>query len=525
MSNREGRSEPGSTTGEAASSGGGAPGKRTLTQSVQRKAGGAPAAAGPAGGEAASGAAGPGPDVAAAKAAAIVERAMARKRAQQGGADPAAAAGEAPAGEGASGDSAASGGPVQMDGDGARADPDTIHAAAADGVGGAAGRLPFADAIQQSFGGHDVSGVRAHVGGAAAEACATMGASAYASGSDVAFASSPDLHTAAHEAAHVVQQRGGVHLYGGVGETGDVYERNADAVADRVVAGASADDLLTPFAGGASTPAVQRSAVPAASATPMEGPGATGGGATTAAAGGTGTSHYVVELKAWIPHDKVVDPEEPARASDWLDSISGVVDSVLDSMPFSAVGPRLKYDFHSYYRGDNHAGYDGGHRVISKAEFDFDGTTVSSFKHTGNAHASHRDYDYRAWIEFLYGLASIEVTSGAGSESATAGGSWSGATAGPNSFDLGFASANPLVMTWAPDIDSTGHGTLGSGLTFSYNTDLFPSHGVRVYKNGSAVETKVVNDASGVNGLGPIGAALIGHRLTSQTNAGSITVP
>jgi hypothetical protein len=59
------------------------------------------------------------------------------------------------------------------------------------------------------------------------------------------------LHTAAHEAAHVIQQRHGVQLLGGVGEVGDRYERNADAVADRVVAGRSASDLLAPFADGA----------------------------------------------------------------------------------------------------------------------------------------------------------------------------------------------------------------------------------------------------------------------------------
>jgi hypothetical protein len=71
-----------------------------------------------------------------------------------------------------------------------------------------------------------------------------MGASAYATGNHVVFDRPPDLHTAAHEAAHVVQQAQGVNLYGGVGEVGDAYERHADAVADRVVAGQSAADLL-----------------------------------------------------------------------------------------------------------------------------------------------------------------------------------------------------------------------------------------------------------------------------------------
>jgi len=82
-----------------------------------------------------------------------------------------------------------------------------------------------------------------------------MGAQAFATGNHVAFAGTPDLHTAAHEAAHVVQQRGGVQLKGGVGEVGDAYERHADQVADRVVAGENAQDLLDQHApaGGASS--------------------------------------------------------------------------------------------------------------------------------------------------------------------------------------------------------------------------------------------------------------------------------
>src|SRR5690242_1810418 len=83
----------------------------------------------------------------------------------------------------------------------------------------------------------------------------SLGSTAYAKGNSIAFAGAPDLHTAAHEAAHVVQQRGGVQLKGGVGEAGDSYERHADAVADRVVQGAPAGDLLdqvaSPRAGSA----------------------------------------------------------------------------------------------------------------------------------------------------------------------------------------------------------------------------------------------------------------------------------
>jgi hypothetical protein len=135
-----------------------------------------------------------------------------------------------------------------------------IQSRADEGVRGHGGSLPFLDAIQRSFGRHDISGVRAHTDETAQDAARDIGARAYATGTDVAFGGAPDLHTAAHEAAHVVQQRAGVHLKGGVGQAGDQYERNADAVADRVVQGKSAEDLLdsaTEHAGGADV-AVQK---------------------------------------------------------------------------------------------------------------------------------------------------------------------------------------------------------------------------------------------------------------------------
>ena len=133
--------------------------------------------------------------------------------------------------------------------------------AAGHGIQGGAGTLPHADAIQASFGRHDVGGIRAHTDASAADACGAMGAEAFATGSHVAFAGAPSLHTAAHEAAHVVQQRGGVSLLGGMGQEGDPYEQHADAVADAVVAGRSAEALLDVHAdgkAGAGGGAVQR---------------------------------------------------------------------------------------------------------------------------------------------------------------------------------------------------------------------------------------------------------------------------
>jgi Domain of unknown function (DUF4157) len=126
-----------------------------------------------------------------------------------------------------------------------------VHEAAARGTQGPGGSLPHLEAIQRSFGRFDVGGIQAHTDGPAQQASRDMGAAAFATGNHVAFAGAPDLHTTAHEAAHVVQQRAGVHLAGGVGAAGDAYERHADAVADQVVAGRSAEGLLGEMAGGA----------------------------------------------------------------------------------------------------------------------------------------------------------------------------------------------------------------------------------------------------------------------------------
>jgi hypothetical protein len=127
---------------------------------------------------------------------------------------------------------------------------DAAAQVARQGTEGAGGPLPHRDRIQPLFGRHDITGVTAHQGPAASQAAQSLGARAYAHGNAVGFASPPDLHTAAHEAAHVVQQRTGVQLKAGVDRPGDSYERHADAVADAVTAGKSAEPLLDHVAAG-----------------------------------------------------------------------------------------------------------------------------------------------------------------------------------------------------------------------------------------------------------------------------------
>ena len=433
-------------------------------------------------------------------------------------------------------DPAGGGNGVQRKASGA-AEPGAVHAAAERGTAGASTALPHGDRIQQAFGAeHDVSGIKAHVGGDATAACEDMGASAFASGDHVAFAGAPDLHTAAHEAAHVVQQRAGVSLYGGVGAVGDGYEAHADAVADRVVAGESAADLLSGGPGGASG-GVQRKAVQ--QRTDAGGGGnavaagaAAGAAAVTAGAGATAAApgkkdRIAIESKAWIPHAKVVDPEEPIRISNWLDTIDSLVNTAMNTIDVGGwfgvpLTPRLKYEFKSRYRGDGHSGYAGSARAHHKVEFDWDGTTISGVTSSGRAEATHRDYSYHAWIE--WGPFSKDVVKSSGTETGPTAGGTTG-TASGSSYDMNISAPNLLVITYAPPIDAHYNGTLsGSTLNIKWSTDNFPSHGYQVTKNGAAVQTSVVNDASWVPGEGPIGAAMIGAFLSLQTNNGSATV-
>lgn len=151
---------------------------------------------------------------------------------------------------------------------GARGAPHPF-ALAAQGTAGGGAALPHLEAIQRSFGTqHDLSGVRAHLGGVAEKSSRELGAMAYAFGEQIAFRTAPDLRLAAHEAAHVVQQRAGQVPSGGVGQVGDAYEQQADEVAERVVAGQSAAELLPARSGASGSAAVQLKQDPAGNILP-----------------------------------------------------------------------------------------------------------------------------------------------------------------------------------------------------------------------------------------------------------------
>lgn len=147
----------------------------------------------------------------------------------------------------------------------------TSSAVARRGVSDAQRALPHGDRIQAIFGRHSLAGVRAQIGGPAAHAARELGARAYAFGDRIAFSTEPDLFQAAHEAAHVIQQRAGLGGRGAVdGGAADPFERHADAVASAVVRGVSAEALLDQVVrtgGSSSALSVQRDSGPARNAT------------------------------------------------------------------------------------------------------------------------------------------------------------------------------------------------------------------------------------------------------------------
>ena len=101
---------------------------------------------------------------------------------------------------------------------------------AQEGIQGTGRALPFLSQIQKSFGQYNISSLVAHTDDSASQANKKMGSEAFTTLNHIAFKEAPDLFTAAHEATHIIQQRAGIVLEGGVGQEEDEYEVHADTV-------------------------------------------------------------------------------------------------------------------------------------------------------------------------------------------------------------------------------------------------------------------------------------------------------
>lgn len=122
-----------------------------------------------------------------------------------------------------------------------------IHKEALGGFRGSAKPLPHLEMIQKSFGRHALSGIKTFIGGPAGNTNKRMGSTAYTTDESIAFKQWPDLRVAAHEAAHIVQQRAGVPIRDVLDNSAGRYEKEAEAVADSVVHGVSTEHLLDKY--------------------------------------------------------------------------------------------------------------------------------------------------------------------------------------------------------------------------------------------------------------------------------------
>ncbi|MCC6994287.1 MAG: DUF4157 domain-containing protein [Deltaproteobacteria bacterium] len=141
------------------------------------------------------------------------------------------------------------------------------HEVAAAGVNGPASQFPHAGALGASYG--RAITAQAHFGAEPRAACEALGAEAFAIGDHVAFASeSPSLELAGHEAAHTLQQAGGVQLAGGVGQVGDQHEQAADHAASLAARGESAAHLFAAPGTPSASAVVQKKSAGAAAGGP-----------------------------------------------------------------------------------------------------------------------------------------------------------------------------------------------------------------------------------------------------------------
>lgn len=124
--------------------------------------------------------------------------------------------------------------------------PTLVDAIARWGVQGPSDSVPYQSQLEGHVDQETLSTVEVHTDQRARQATRKLGARAYTVGNQIAFRSTPDPETVAHEVAHVVQQRSGGRPEGGVGRRGDRFERAADRFAAEVSRNGDTADIRIP---------------------------------------------------------------------------------------------------------------------------------------------------------------------------------------------------------------------------------------------------------------------------------------
>lgn len=153
----------------------------------------------------------------------------------------------------------------RLSSDQAQPSKESVAKIAQSGMQSPSSPLPFMGQLESAFKPHDISGIQAHMGSAAKKSAEGLNSAAFAANEHIVFGRQPDLFTAAHEVAHVVDQRRrpAPKSGNGLSQPKDSGEQLADSAAWRAARGESAASLLGPprpsvMSSGSSVDLIQR---------------------------------------------------------------------------------------------------------------------------------------------------------------------------------------------------------------------------------------------------------------------------
>jgi hypothetical protein len=227
--------------------------------------------------------------------------------------------------------------------------------------------------------------------------------------------------------------------------------------------------------------------------------------------------HYVIEVRSWIPLQRVAHPMFPNPYS-WDKSLARPYS---DLSPNCVIMPEDEQKFtevSATFRGDGHKGFDGTYRLADRIEFDYDGQSISNLTVTpGFAHVGETHEDKRYTVVGMSDPHPARECTRVGTAPDR-----SGATASGRTFQVSYSGSNPLVPA-APAIDHAINGRFRDNGTIlmEYTVTNFPSSGLRVTRDGIEIANVMTNDASCLteeSAAGKVGAARLGYGLiTTRT--------
>jgi hypothetical protein len=225
-------------------------------------------------------------------------------------------------------------------------------------------------------------------------------------------------------------------------------------------------------------------------------------------------THYELDLKLWIPQEKVVDPGNPTGTLPyllWKGEVALGYEPDL-SNPNPNIGPFMpgsncedpatalaaaRTSVSSVLDGDNYTGYNDGttYRAAATISFDWDGSSISDLAFTAEPSLSHRSITEvtetgsgeatRNCVEYHLGTAAVNAK-----------------TESPSTLDInmngvvGFLTKQAVEAgaypknSWQVAVNPDG------SLNISDTSSRFPTTGLKVLINGQVEATDIVNDAS-----------------------------